>query len=121
VPEPRGDATGDGKVDLADLGVLASNWGPAVTSDTEIGDANADGEVSLADLGILASNWGRTDVFGPAFGDANFDGGVDLADLGILAANWGAGVTAVPEPGTLTMLAVAATTMLRRRHAGQGA
>jgi hypothetical protein len=52
-----GDADRDGVVDVADLGILAANYGQ---SDMlwDDGDFNADGCVDVGDLGILAANYG---------------------------------------------------------------
>ena len=56
-------------------------------------------------------------------GDANFDGIVDVADLGILGANWtasqvtGNASALVPEPTTLSLLAVSVLVVGRRRRA----
>ncbi len=53
-----GDATGDGAVDVGDLGVLAGHWnGPA---DWSGADFNGDGTVDVGDLGILAGHWGQS-------------------------------------------------------------
>jgi hypothetical protein len=51
-----GDANLDRRVDVTDLGTLASHWqqSPRVFSQ---GDFNYDAVVDIADLGILASNW----------------------------------------------------------------
>jgi hypothetical protein len=51
----EGDGNLDGKVDVADLGRLASNW--QATGAWSGGDFNYDGTVNVADLGMLASNW----------------------------------------------------------------
>lgn len=50
VPTP-GDLTGDGQVDLADLGLLFSCWGQPC------GDVTGDGTTDLADLGIVFAAW----------------------------------------------------------------
>jgi hypothetical protein len=54
----EGDATLDRKVDVADLGRLATNWqvSPAVWS---MGDFDYSDTVDVADLGKLATNWQR--------------------------------------------------------------
>lgn len=49
----KADFTGNGKVDLSDLSILAQNW----QKTTSQGDANGDGKVDLTDLSILAQNW----------------------------------------------------------------
>ena len=54
-----GDLNGDGRVDLADLGILLADFGctPPATCP---GDIDGDGDTDLADLGILLSNFGNT-------------------------------------------------------------
>jgi hypothetical protein len=52
----RGDANNDGAVDVADLGILATNWQQS-PRDFSHGDFDYSGTVDVADLGILASNW----------------------------------------------------------------
>jgi type VI secretion system secreted protein Hcp len=53
-----GDANRDRKVDVADLGIFASNWqqSPRTFSQGNF-DYSANGLVDVNDLGILASNW----------------------------------------------------------------
>jgi hypothetical protein len=50
-----GDANLDGRVNIADLGILGANW--QQSADWYGGDFNGDGVVNIADLGILAGNW----------------------------------------------------------------
>ena len=52
----NGDANHDGKVEVADLGIIASNWQKTQQTYAN-GDFNYDRMVDAADLGILASNW----------------------------------------------------------------
>jgi hypothetical protein len=54
-----GDANRDRVVNVADLAILAANWGKSrrVFSD---GDFSLDGTVDAADLGILAAHWQMT-------------------------------------------------------------
>lgn len=54
-----GDANGDGKVDVSDLGILAANYGETAGSLWTAGDFNDDGAVDVSDLGILAANYGQ--------------------------------------------------------------
>jgi hypothetical protein len=53
-PQP-GDANGDGRVDFADLLILAQNYGKP--GGWSAGDFNADGAVGFDDLLILAQNY----------------------------------------------------------------
>jgi hypothetical protein len=53
-----GDANRDRKIDVADLGILASNWLlPGFNFSQGNFDYSADGMVGVGDLGILASQW----------------------------------------------------------------
>jgi hypothetical protein len=51
-----GDANHDRKVDVADLGILASNWQQSPRTFAQ-GDFDYSGKVDVNDLGILASHW----------------------------------------------------------------
>jgi len=53
-----GDANGDARVDVSDLGILAANYGQSGRV-WEQGDFNGDGRVDVSDLGILASAYGQ--------------------------------------------------------------
>jgi methylglyoxal synthase len=56
-----GDANRDRKVDVADLGILASNWQqPGRTFSQGNFDYSGTGLVDVADLGVLASGWQLT-------------------------------------------------------------
>ena len=55
-----GDINGDGTVDVADLGLLAAQWGTAGLPPDNADIApfpGGDGTVNVADLGLLAANW----------------------------------------------------------------
>jgi autotransporter-associated beta strand protein len=88
------------------------------------GDCNLDGKVDFEDLGMVIANYGGPPVWplmNWSTGDFNYDGTVDFSDLGIVIANYGMSLpsdlapgsiphdsgSAVPEPGTLAMLASA--------------
>jgi hypothetical protein len=94
------------------------------------GDANFDGKVNLIDLTILAKYYGGTVHVGDEWqdGDFNQDGKVNLIDLTILAKNYGKsmpGLVAspplvgamVPEPTTVSLLAIGCAALARRRRA----
>jgi len=55
-----GDTNLDGKVDVTDLGNLASSYGAGGGATWVQGDTNYDGKVDVTDLGNLASNYGGT-------------------------------------------------------------
>ena len=54
-----GDADGNGKVDFADLVILAAHYGQSNATWAD-GDFNADGSVGFDDLVILAQNYGQS-------------------------------------------------------------
>jgi hypothetical protein len=59
LPVP-GDANLDGKVDFADLLILAQNYGSTTNVGWRQGDFNGDGKVTFADLLVLAQHYGQT-------------------------------------------------------------
>ncbi len=81
------------------------------------GDADDDGDVDLSDLSILATNWDATVAGGWDDADFDLDNFVGLTDLSMMASNWQYGVTtAVPEPATMSLLAIGGIALLRRRN-----
>ena len=87
------------------------------------GDCNSNGIVDEEDAAILASNWLESGSH-VNWGIGDFDGDLKVNDIDatLMAANWqgSAASTAVPEPGTILMLASLAallgiTLWLRRR------
>jgi hypothetical protein len=105
--------SGDSK--SLNLSLTVANWKAMK------GDANLDGQVSLADLQALALYWNKS-AANWTQADFNLDGQVSLSDLQDLAANWNktwvasSEAPAVPEPATLTLLAVGGLLALRRRR-----
>jgi hypothetical protein len=105
VPIP-GDTDVDGKVDVADLGTLATNW---QTSGTRAqGDFDGSGFIDVNDLGLLATNWqvgvtAATSASHPTLADA--------------LARFGLGAAPVPEPAAGVVPAVAL--ICRRRWRGR--
>jgi hypothetical protein len=83
------------------------------------GDTNSDGVVDLTDLNNVLNNFGVNATGNP--GDDNSDGTVDLTDLNAVLNNFGvtyaaAALNVVPEPASLSLLALGATTLLARRR-----
>ena len=100
---------------------------------TYAGDANLDGQVDAGDYGILDFFVQIPFASGYANGDYNYDGFIDAADYGTIdnsiqfqgppiatsgsAASAGpSGVTAVPEPASLSVIALGAARLLGRRR-----
>jgi hypothetical protein len=94
------------------------------------GDANLDGKINVDDYGRIDFNV-ALGTAGWYNGDFNYDGKINVDDYGIIDFNIGiqgapffsaggagpAGLSAVPEPASLSGLAVVATTALAtRRH-----
>jgi autotransporter-associated beta strand protein len=102
-----GDTNLDGKVDVTDLGNLASSYGADSGALWVSGDTNYDGKVDVTDLGNLASNYGGQLASGSA---------MTASSLATIAP--GAGVAAVPEPGGLSVLTAVTIGLAarRRRH-----
>ena len=97
---------------------------------TRYGDANLDGQVNLQDFNRLASNFGATGTGLWSQGDFNYDGNVNLQDFNRLASNFGLSAAgpevtpddwarlgaAVPEPGAIGAVAMAAVALIRLRR-----
>jgi hypothetical protein len=105
----------DGVLDSLDMDMLIASlvdtpMGEA--SGSFYGDFNLDGVVDLLDLNKLTANYNG--FGGWALGDANGDGSIELLDLNKLTANYNATVV-VPEPATMTLLALGAVALIRRK------
>ena len=78
------------------------------------GDADLNGTVNGADLNTVLSNYNQSGMGWPQ-GDFDDNGTVNGADLNIVLSNYNQSVgvgAAVPEPGTLGMLALGAVAVL---------
>ena len=117
------DMDGDGDVDEDDMVYHVENYlefdtdsdGVADGTGTFRGDFNTDGSVNGTDLSIMNGSFGTSVGF--AGGNANCDSTVNGTDLSILAGVFGNVATAaVPEPTTVSLVALGALAMLRRKR-----
>ena len=100
-----GDINLDGTVDVQDLAILAANYRKTVTGGWLQGDFNNDGVVDVQDLALLAANYRHSYASDVVPDYAGFD----AAAIHVLAQ---AGLTVVPEPGAITLLAAALVGLL---------
>ena len=89
------------------------------------GDLSGDGKVGQDDLDIVLAAWG-TYPPGPCdqpnvdCADLSGDGFASAFDLDIIMDNWGCGFdVAIPEPATLSLLALGALAIFRRKPAAR--
>jgi len=85
---------------------------------TIAGDADLDGDVDLDDFVALKKGFGTSPASWMT-GDFDRNGTVSLVDFGLLKANFATravGAGALPEPTTLSLLAVASLVAIRRRR-----
>jgi hypothetical protein len=115
------DLDGDGDADEDDMVFLIQNLveltdGSGRTG-TDVGDFNLDGLINATDLAIMNPNFGSSGMLYQN-GNANCDDLINATDLAILAANFGyvAPAGAVPEPITMSLLAIGAIGLLRKNR-----
>ncbi len=117
----------DGAIDINDLDYLVRYLveTSAVDGDgnpifgTQYGDFNLDGEIELGDLTRLGTYYGVGDTWAEGNANPHLDELIELGDLTILGTYYGAsngGVDAIPEPMTMSLLAVGAAALIRRRR-----
>ena len=91
-----------------DLGFLEPVWG----------DLNGDGYVGQTDLDIVLADWGHSPPTDPR-ADPSGDGFVGQVDLSVVLDWWGTGTMLsrpIPEPAVLSLLALGALAVIRRRR-----
>ncbi len=112
-PTKVGDLNLDGQVSISDFLDLASHFGGNGT--WQEGDLNYDGQISISDFLDLASNFG-----GSYSGAAGAVNSADQQTLASFASSIGVDPavigSAVPEPGTLSLLAIGACGLATRRR-----
>jgi hypothetical protein len=117
------DVDGDGDVDEDDMTFHVENYleydsdgdGTVDGAGTFRGDFNTDGTVNGTDLSIMSGSFGGTAGF--ASGNANCDATVNGTDLSILSSVFGNVATAaIPEPATMSLVALGAIAILRRKR-----
>ncbi len=115
--DPKYDLDGDGDTDQDDMDMMIHDLVEITGGDgtgTEYGDFDLDGDIDTTDLTILATNFGLGTTW--LEGNANCDLVINTTDLAILATNFGFVASgAVPEPATMSLLALGGLAVLRRR------
>ncbi len=67
-----GDADGNGKVDIVDIGIIIDNYAKSPIPNRNA-DINGDGKVDIVDIGITIDNYGKTGTGGGGGGNSTYD------------------------------------------------
>ena len=113
-----GSSVGSAQLDFLVWDDTQAIFEPPLGDQELVGDANKDGVVNDADLSLLLAHWDQ-DVTGEpdgGWGKGEFDGTAPVQDndLSLLLANWTA-AAAVPEPATMSLMAIAGLGLIRKR------
>ena len=125
-PGLPGDYNCDGMVSADDYAAVQLWFGSTVgplpelgdASEPHSGDANHDGIVSADDYASIQAHFGDTGEIG-ILGDANWDGVVSADDYWAVQQTFPGNIypgSTVPEPATLSLLAIGGLAMLRRKR-----
>ncbi len=113
-----GDANLDGTVNGSDFSILAANFGLGVTN-WDQGNFLYGSSVNGSDFSALAANFGQGDSYPGVAGSSSEVTPADIAALDAFAAANGLTiptVAAVPEPATISVVALAGAGLLARRR-----
>jgi hypothetical protein len=109
-----GDATDNGTVDVVDLGVLGTNFGKTAGATFAQGDFSGDGKVDVVDLGQLGTFFGQS--LTGIVPTLTFAQAEALVASQVNNPAFTAAVSGVPEPASLTAVAVGGLALLGRRR-----
>jgi hypothetical protein len=126
----RADEAGRAGGTFGGVSVLAAD---TLVMYTYAGDANLDGRINIDDYAQIDSHVNLPGVAGWFNGDFNYDGKINVDDYGIIDFNIGvqgapfststepfAGLAAVPEPGAIGVIALAALSLSSRARRASG-
>jgi len=128
---PASEALGISPTDTAVWSGQTVSGSDTLIAYTYAGDANLDGIIDAADYGRIDNFYQFPGSSGYVNGDFNYDGVIDAGDYGLIDNSFqmqnGAlitsgtsapmtGVSAVPEPGVMSVVAIASVALFARRR-----